>query len=41
MSLASVYIIDFSDETALRDISEYDQKNKKTVYSDAEAVIFV
>ena len=34
-------MIEFSDEAALKEVSEYCQKNDKRAYQKAEALIFV
>ena len=41
MSVATVYMTEFSDEAALKEVSEYYQKHGKTAYPEAEALIFV
>ncbi len=41
MSVATVHMIEFSDEAALKEVSEYYQKYGKTAYPEAEALIFV
>ena len=41
MSVATVYMTEFSDEAALKEVSEYYQKYGKTAFPEAEALIFV
>ena len=41
MSVATVYMTEFSNEAALKEVSEYYQKYGKTAYPEAEALIFV
>ena len=41
MSVATVYMTEFSDESALKQVSEYHQKHGKTAYPEAESLIFV
>ena len=39
MSVATVYMTEFSDEAALKEVSEYYQKHGKIAYPEAEALI--
>ena len=41
MTVATAYMIEFSDEAALKAISEYYQNHGKTACPEAEALIFV
>ena len=41
MSVATVYMTEFSDETALKEVSKYYQEYGKEAYPEAEALIFV
>ena len=41
MSVATEYMTEFSDEAALKKVSEHYQKHGKTAYPAAEALIFV
>ena len=41
MSVATVYMTEFSNEAALKEVSEYYQKYGKTAFPEAEALIFV